>query len=134
MYGYGRAVWGISHTLGAGNLLFGGEVYHDDGPWTHPDDYYKFNGLLTYSQGGDGNGFSITARGYHGKWNSSDQFAENAVPFVGFFGTLDPTDGGRSERYSLQGEWHRQAANPKHGSRPTRSITISISIRISPTT
>jgi hypothetical protein len=134
MYGYGRAVWGISHTLGAGNLLFGGEVYHDDGPWTHPDDYYKFNGLLTYSQGGDGNGFSITARGYHGRWNSSDQIAENAVPLVGLFGTLDPTDGGRSERYSLQESGIARPQNPKHGSRPTRSITISISIRISPTT
>ena len=92
-------------------LLYGGEAYHDDGPWVHPDDYSKFNGLLTYSQGDDANGFSITGRGYHGKWNSSDQLAENAVPLVGFFGTLNPTDGGNSERYSLQGEWHRQGAD-----------------------
>ena len=108
--GYGRMVFGVSRKLGLGNLLVGGEAYHDDGPWTHPDDYYKYNGLLTYSQGSDADGFSITARGYHGKWNSSDQIAANAVPLVGFFGTLDPTDGGRSERYSLQGEWHRQDA------------------------
>ena len=108
MYGYGRAVFGVSQKLGSGNLLYGGEAYHDDGPWKHPDDYYKFNGLLTYSQGGDANGFSITARGYHGKWNSSDQIADNAVPLVGFFGTLNPTDGGNSQRYSLQAEWHRQ--------------------------
>jgi len=108
--GYGRMVFGVSRKLGMGNLLVGGEAYHDDGPWTHPDDYYKYNGLLTYSQGSDADGFSITARGYHGKWNSSDQIAANAVPLVGFFGTLDPTDGGRSERYSLQGEWHRQDA------------------------
>ena len=108
MYGYGRAVFGASQKLGAGNLLYGGEAYHDDGPWTHPDNYYKFNGLLTYSQGDDANGFSITARGYHGKWNSSDQIPENAVPLVGFFGTLNPTDGGHSQRYSLQAEWHRQ--------------------------
>ena len=52
MYGYGRAVFGVSQKLGSGNLLYGGEAYHDDGPWTHPDNYYKFNGLLTYSQGG----------------------------------------------------------------------------------
>ena len=51
MYGYGRAVFGASQKLGSGSLLYGGEAYHDDGPWTHPDDYYKFNGLLTYSQG-----------------------------------------------------------------------------------
>ena len=111
MYGYGRGVLGVSQKLGAGHLLIGGEVSHDDGPWTHPDDYFKYNGLLTYSQGADANGFSITTRGYHGKWNSSDQIAENAVPLVGFFGALDPTDGGRSERYSVQGEWHRQDAN-----------------------
>ena len=111
MYGFGRAVFGVSRKLGPGNLLYGGEAYHDDGPWTYPDDYYKFNGILTYSQGGVNHGFSMTARGYHGNWNSSDQIAANAVPLVGFFGTLNPTDGGHSQRYSLQVEWHRQDAN-----------------------
>jgi hypothetical protein len=111
MYGYGRLVFGASQKLGPGSLLYGGEAYHDNGPWTHPDNYYKFNGILTYSQGGDGEGFSITARGYHGQWHSSDQIAENAVLLVGFFGTLNPTDGGKSQRYSVQGELHRQGAN-----------------------
>ena len=111
MYGYERGVFGLSQKLGSGNLLYGGEAYHDDGPWVHPDDYSKFNGLLTYSQGDAANGFSVTGRAYHGKWNSSDQLAENAVPLVGYFGTLNPTDGGNSGRYSLQAEWHRQDAN-----------------------
>ncbi|HXX99353.1 MAG TPA: TonB-dependent receptor [Candidatus Limnocylindrales bacterium] len=111
MDGYGRAVFGASQKLGSSSLLYGGEVYHDDGPWVHPDDYYKFNGLLTYSRGGDANGLSITARAYHGKWDSSDQIAANAVPLVGFFGTLNPTDGGNSQRYGLQAEWHHQGAN-----------------------
>jgi hypothetical protein len=111
MYGYVRGVFGISQQFGAGNLLYGGEAYHDDGPWDHPDDYRKFNGLLTYSQGDNANGFSLTGRGYYGKWNSSDQIASSAVPLVGFFGTLDPTTGGNSGRYSLQGEWHRFDGN-----------------------
>ena len=111
MYGYGRAVFGVSQKLGSGNLLYGGEAYHDNGPWTHPDNYYKFNGLLTYSQGGDAHGFSITARGYHGNWHSSDQIPVTAIPLVGFFGALNPTDGGHSQRYSLQAEWHRQSTN-----------------------
>ena len=110
-YGYGRAVFGVSQKLGSGSFLYGGEAYYDDGPWKHPDDYYKFNGVLTYSQGGAADGFSITARGYHGKWNSSDQIPDNAVPLVGFFGALNPTDGGNSQRYSLQAEWHRQDEN-----------------------
>ncbi|MGC9223624.1 MAG: TonB-dependent receptor [Terracidiphilus sp.] len=111
MFGYGRTVFGVSRGLGSGSLLYGGEAYHDNGPWKHPDNYYKFNGLMTYSQGGDAHGFSITARGYHGTWHSSDQIAANAVPLVGFFGTLNPTDGGNSQRYSLQGEWHRQGTS-----------------------
>lgn len=111
VFGYGRLVFGASRKLGAGSLLYGGEAYHDDGPWTHPDNYYKFNALMTYSQGDEANGFSVTARGYHGTWHSSDQIASNAVPVVGFYGTLNPTDGGRSERYSLQGAWHRQTGN-----------------------
>ncbi len=111
MFGFGRAVFGASRGLGSGSLLYGGEAYHDNGPWKHPDNYYKFNGLMLYSQGGDTDGFSITAHGYHGTWHSSDQIAANAVPLVGFFGTLNPTDGGNSQRYSLQAEWHRQGAS-----------------------
>jgi hydrogenase/urease accessory protein HupE len=110
-FGYERGVFGLSQKAGPGNLLVGGEAYHDDGPWVHPDDYSKFNGLLTYSQGNDASGFSVTGRAYHGSWNSSDQLAENAVPLVGVFGTLNPTDGGNSERYSAQAEWHRADEN-----------------------
>src|SRR5271156_5982591 len=108
---YGRAVLGASQKLGSGNLLYGGEEYYYNGPWVHPDAYNKINGLLTYSQGDDANGASITAHAYHGKWNSSDQVPVAAQPLVGFFGTLNPSDGGHSQRYSVQGEWHRQGEN-----------------------
>jgi len=111
MYNYLRSVFGISQKLGAGTLLYGGEAYYDDGPWTHPDAYKKFNGLLTYSRGDGANGLSFTARGYYGKWNSSDQIPLTAESLVGPYGTLNPTDGGDSQRYSLQGEWHRQGAH-----------------------
>ena len=111
MYDYARAVFGVSQKLGSGTLLYGGEAYYDNGPWTHPDAYTKFNGLLTYSQGDATKGLSITARGYHGKWNSSDQTPVTAVPLVGPYGSLDPSDGGNSQRYSLQAEWHRQSTN-----------------------
>jgi len=107
MYGFERGVFGASQKLGSGNILYGGEVYHDDGPWVNPDDYSKFNGILTYSRGDDANGWSATFRGYHGKWNSSDQIA-SSFGTTNFFGAINPTDGGNSQRYSLQAEWHRQ--------------------------
>jgi hypothetical protein len=105
---YGRAVFGASQKFGPGNLLYGAEEYYYNGPWVHPDGFNKINGLLTYSQGDDANGAGIAAHAYHGKWNSSDQVPDAAQPLVGFFGTLNPSDGGHSQRYSLQGEWHRQ--------------------------
>ena len=116
---YGRAVFGASQKLGSGNLLYGAEETYYDGPWKHPDAYNKINGLLTYSRGDDADGVSITARAYHGKWNSSDQIPVAAqvnptpsTPYgVGYFGTLNPTDGGHSQRYSLQGGWHHQGTN-----------------------
>ena len=111
-FGYGRTVFGVSQPLGKGNLLYGGEAYHDNGPWTtQEDNFYKYNGLLTYSQGQDDKGFSITACAYRGTWHSSDQMPIGATPLVGYFGTLDPSDGGHSQRYSLQSEWHHSGAN-----------------------
>jgi hypothetical protein len=110
MYGYERAVFGLSQKLGAGNLLYGGEAYHDDGPWVNPDDYWKFNGILTYSQGDAVNGWSTTFRGYHGEWNSSDQIPAGFGQ-TNFLGAINPTDGGNSQRYSLQAECHRHDEN-----------------------
>ncbi len=111
-FGYGRTVFGVSQPLGRGNLLYGGEAYHDNGPWTtHEDNFFKYNGLITYSQDADNHGFSLTSRAYRGTWHSSDQIPVDAEPLVGYFGALNPSDGGTSQRYSLQGEWHHRGAN-----------------------
>ena len=109
MYGFARGVFAASPKVGEGSLLYGFEAYHHDGPWRNLDDYQKFNGVLTYSLGDVAHGWSLTARGYHGRWDSSDQVAKSAVDrqVVPFFGSLDATTGGNSQRYSLQAEWHR---------------------------
>lgn len=111
-FGYGRVMFASSPKVGEGHLLYAGEYLHNDGPWTKRDDFNKFNGQLTYSEGDDANGFSLTARAYHGVWDSSDQVAQSAVDtgLVSRFGSLDNTTGGDSQRYSLQGEWHRNDA------------------------
>lgn len=108
-FNYGRVMYAASPKVGEGHLLYAGEYLHNDGPWDKPDNYNKFNGQLTYSAGNEASGFSLTARAYHGVWDSSDQVAESAVTsgLVSRFGSLDNTTGGDSQRYSLQGEWHR---------------------------
>ncbi len=113
MYGYARGVFASSPKVGSGHLLYGIEAFHHDGPWKRPDAFQRFNGILAYSEGDDTLGYSITARGYHGKWNSSDQVAASAVRegIVPLFGSLNGTTGGDSQRYSLQAEWHRADAS-----------------------
>jgi hypothetical protein len=103
---YERFVFGYSHELASGHILAGGEVFHDDGPWIHPDKYWRYNGLLSYEQGDKDNGFGLTFRAYHGDWHSTDQIP-TSFSLANFLDTIDPTDGGNSQRYSLQGEWHR---------------------------
>ena len=112
-FGFQRALVANSPKLGLGTLLYAVEVSRNNGPWTHPDDYHKLNGVLRYTRGNEQSGFSLTAMGYGGKWNSTDQVAERAVTegVIGRFGELDPTDGGRSHRYTGSAAWQQTRQN-----------------------
>ena len=103
---YERVVYAGSTPLASGNLLEGFEAYHENGPWVVPDDYTRYNGVLKYSQGNASLGYSVMAMAYHGEWNSTDQVSVSAVSssLIPFYGSQSPTDGGYSQRYSLQAE------------------------------
>lgn len=111
-FGYARGLLAGSPRVGEGSLLYALEGAYDDGPWTHGDGFRKFNGVLRYSVGDARNGFAVTGMGYQAKWNATDQIAERAVRegLVSRFGTLDPTDGGESHRYSLSAQWQHSGA------------------------
>ncbi|MDD2744778.1 MAG: TonB-dependent receptor [Rhodocyclaceae bacterium] len=113
--GHARLLLAGSPALGSGHLLYGLELFHNDGPWQVAENYRKLNGLLRYSEGTRYNGFSLTGMAYRGHWNSSDQIAKRAVDsgLVDRYGTLDASTGGETYRYSLSAEWaqrgeHRQ--------------------------
>lgn len=107
--GYRRLLLADSPSLANGKLLYALELSHYDGPWTTPDDFGKFNGLLRYSEGTQANGFNLTAMTYRGKWNSTDQIPWNEYRqgLIGRFGTMDASDGATASRSSLSGEWRR---------------------------
>ncbi len=109
---YSRILLAGSTASASGNLLYGFEAYHEDGPWVVPDQYTRYNGVLKYSAGSPASGYSIAAMVYHGDWNSTDQVAASAVQsgLIPFYGSQDPSDGGYSQRVSLQAEWHGQSA------------------------
>jgi hypothetical protein len=105
--GYARAVAAASPSVGAGHLLIAFEGAHNDGPWVQPDDFNRLNGVVRYTHGDTINGFNLAAMAYHGSWTSTDTVPQRAFDqgLVSRFGTLDPTDGGSTYRYSISGEW-----------------------------
>ena len=107
--GYARALLAGSQTVQDGNLLAALDVAHSDGPWVQPDDFQKVNGIVRYSRGDAVNAWTLTAMGYHGQWHSTDTVPTRAIAngTIHRFGTLDPSDGGHTSRYSLSGDWQR---------------------------
>jgi hypothetical protein len=102
-FGYRRGVAAGSTAVGAGTMLAAIEGIKYDGPWDVPDNVRKISGVLRYSQGTATDGLTLTAMAYSNGWNSTDQVAQRAIDqgIIGRFGTLDPTDGGVSSRFSL---------------------------------
>jgi len=106
---YYRALLAASPEVGGGVLLGALDYSTADGPWDLPQDFRKVNGLVKFSRGAAERGFAVTAMGYDGRWDSTDQIPERAVggecaaiPFcISRFGYVDGTSGGESQRYSL---------------------------------
>ncbi len=111
--GYGRAMAANSFDAGSGHLLYGFELFHNDGPWVNPEDYRKLNGVLRFSHGTNADGYTLSLMGYAGKWNATDQIPQRAVDdgTISRFGAVDTTDGGRTSRYSLSLDRHKTLEN-----------------------
>jgi hypothetical protein len=111
--GYRRAMAANSFESGPGHLLYGFELFHNDGPWVNPEDYRKLNGVLRFSQGTNADGYTVSLMGYDGKWNATDQTPQRSVDAgtISRFGAIDPTDGGRTSRYSLSLDRHKTLEN-----------------------
>ena len=114
--GYQRVVGGGSTELGSGLQLLGAiELQRNDGPWTVPEKLRKANAVVTLSGGTRAEGWSTSLMGYDAHWDSTDQIPQRLIdagsfsgrPF-GRFDSVDPSDGGQSQRSSLSGEWHRR--------------------------
>jgi outer membrane receptor protein involved in Fe transport len=106
-FGYQRYVAGKSYSTMEGNLLIAGSFNRYNGPWDIPDNMNKLNGLIRYSRGTPDDGFSITGMAYDNSWHATNVIPQRAVDqgLISRFGTIDPTDGASSSRYSLSGRF-----------------------------
>ncbi|EZP36844.1 TonB-dependent receptor [Janthinobacterium lividum] len=112
-HGYVRGVVADSLSSGPGTLLVGLEVHRNNGPWDVPERVRKYSGVLRYSQGTQDNGFSVTGMAYKNSWNATDQVPLRAVESgqIGRFGSLAPSDGGDTSRYSLSYAMRKRTDN-----------------------
>jgi outer membrane receptor protein involved in Fe transport len=115
---YNGFAGGTTHFSDEDRLL--GAIYygHVDGPFTHPDDFRKIAAILRFSHGTDSDGYSITAMYYHGEGNMTTDQPLRAIQegLIGRYGTLDPSDGNLSERYSLSGHFGMSGENYRFSS------------------
>ena len=113
--GYQRAVGANSTTLHEDlNFLSALERMNNNGPWTTPEGLRKTNALMSLSQGSKSNGWSSSVSAYQAHWNSTDQIPTRLLEqgqyqgqSFGLFDAIDSSDGAKTNRYSLFGQWQQ---------------------------
>jgi TonB dependent receptor/TonB-dependent Receptor Plug Domain len=108
---FARIVAGSTVKTGAhSSTTVGMEAAYANGPWDNPEHGRRFNAMVRHTWSSGSNEFALTALGYHGDWDSTDQVPLRAINngLIGLFGAIDPSDGGRSSRASLSFDWKRR--------------------------
>ena len=85
----------------SGGLYIGTEYLHTQGYFDHPQDFNRFNIFSKYhTKIGSKNTLSASASYFNSWWNASGQIPVRAVASgaIGFFGAIDPYEGGTTSR------------------------------------
>lgn len=91
------------HLANDRRMLVATELGHYDGPWQPKQNFKKVNAIARYSQGNRSDGFTLTGMAYVSAGGLITDQPERAVSagLISRFGTLDPSDRSKSQRYSL---------------------------------
>ncbi|WP_231993263.1 TonB-dependent receptor [Mitsuaria sp. 7] len=131
---YRRALAAGSTRVADGVQLLGAvEAMGNDGPWRLPEDLNRRNLVLSLSGASGIDRWRVGLMDYRADWTSTDQVPQrlidagtfNGRPF-GRFDAIDPSDGGRTRRSSLSGEWSRD-----EGGRSTRVAAYAMAYELS---
>jgi outer membrane receptor protein involved in Fe transport len=124
--GHERAVVVESPDLGPGwRMAVAAEAFHEDGPFIHPEDFSRFNGYAKLTRGlDDRSDLSLMLMAYGGTWNASGVLPARAVcgegdgtktiaayegsHCISRWDSLDPSQGGGSQRVMLSTTYRRQ--------------------------
>lgn len=89
---------------GGKNAYVAMEYLLTDGPFDHPQNFNRLNLFAKYNQVVDQNHmFTITASLFNSKWDQSGQVPQTEVDNgnLSRWGSLDPTEGGNTQRYNF---------------------------------
>ena len=103
-----EAFGGGTYNIDSEDRVWGAvAVSHLDGPWDPPLNFNKINAAARFSHGDEANGYSVTGLYYNGAGLMTTDQSVYAIQqgLIGRYGTLDPTDASRAERYSLSGHY-----------------------------
>ena len=102
-YGILRGVGGVSRTVGdSWRFTVAGEVAAQNGPFKNPEKYHRINAYLRATHDiSPSSSVTMTWMSHTGRWNANGQLPARAVDqgIVSRFGTLDPTEGGTTQRH-----------------------------------
>ena len=108
--GYARGLAAGSRPVGEGlTLLSAVEHVQNNGPWTTPEHLRKLNTQFTLSNGSPRGGWTTSLSAYRASWTATDQVPLDLIErgALGLFDSLDPSDGGQTQRTSVSGTWHQ---------------------------
>ena len=106
-------------------MVVAAEAFHEDGPFIHPEDFGRFNGYVKATHALDERSeVSFMAMAYSGSWNMSGVLPARAVcgesdgtptpdayagaHCINRFDSVDPTQGGASQRVMAWTQYKRQ--------------------------
>lgn len=110
-YGFQRFLLNGSADNELGDFIYAAEFQGYEGPWDNIDeDVAKINLLLKQRWESGDDSFELGFMAYDNSWNSADQIPDRAVRsgLISQFGSIDPTVGGESSRYSLSANGLKQ--------------------------
>lgn len=104
-----RYLFMTSPTYDRFRTLFAGEFYYTDGPYDFVNRNTRYNGLakLTFDPSASSR-LSVTFTQYYARWNGSGQIPLREVEggSLDRFGSLDPSEGGKSVRSTGRLDYH----------------------------
>lgn len=115
-FGYYRTLAANSSKVGSGDLLYAGEFNFYNGVWQQPEDSKKFNGMLRYTLDQGDWGLSVNGKVYTNGWTATNQIPQALIDngTLGLYGTMDRSDGGKTNRYSFSTDLWNKSDNWKN--------------------